>query len=297
MRDPIEKELKCIVLAEEIEGIFHEGIGLSHDVLHFIDSTFSNPTIKEFGDIFTDESNLERESLIELIFSPDESMQVQLEDSLIDKVFEESDEKQITDMLWSKSLSTHIIFPDGRGQLEVNIPDEAIVSFVSKLNILWKPAAQIVKTLDQISDQYIKKYDDPSQGQRLGHIKDLLMVRMRNKRIDYSEMRTKILCLFLEKADIEGTSFFNCIDYLLDMTEGLTEDDDIYEALSQRKLQYREYIRKREEFETLLRKGNLETLSFKGISAPFINMDDMQKRIVIIDTITLAVYGKIVYCL
>ena len=288
---------RCIWLAEKIEKFYHEGIGLSHDVLHFIDSTFSNPTIKEFGDIFTDESNLERESLIELIFSPDESMQVQLEDSLIDKVFEESDEKQITDMLCSKSLSTHIIFPDGRGQLKVNIPDEAIVSFVSKLNILWKPAAQIVKTLDQISDQYIKKYDDPSQGQRLGHIKDLLMVRMRNKRIDYSEMRTKILCLFLEKADIEGTSFFNCIDYLLDMTEGLTEDDAIYEALSQRKLQYREYIRKREEFETLLRKGNLETLSFKGISAPFINMDDMQKRIAIIDTITLAVYGKIVYCL
>ncbi|MBW1847221.1 MAG: hypothetical protein JRJ27_08800, partial [Deltaproteobacteria bacterium] len=80
MRGPIEKESKCIVLAEKIEKIFQEGIVLSHDVLHFVDSTFSNSTIKEFGDIFTDESNLERESLIELIFSPDESMQVQLED-------------------------------------------------------------------------------------------------------------------------------------------------------------------------------------------------------------------------
>jgi len=286
----------CIWIAEEIENFFQEGIVLGHDVLHFIDSTFLNPTIREFGDIFTDELNLERESLIELIFSPDESMQVKLEDSLSDKVFEKNDEKQITGLLCLKSLSTHIIFPSGRGKLKVNVPEEAITSFVSKLNIQWKPAAQIVITLNQITDHHLKKSDDVSQDQRIDHVKVLLMVRMRNKRVDHSGKTIKILCLFLEKADIEDTSFFNCIDYLLDMTDGLT-DDDIYETLSQRKQQYCETIRKKEEFDTLLKKSNLETLSLQGINAPFINIDDMQKRIAIIDTITLAVYGKIIYCL
>jgi len=287
----------CIWLAEKIENYFYEGIVLGHDVLHFIDSTFLNPTIREFGDIFTDELNLERESLIELIFSPDESMQVKLENSLTDKVFEKNDEKQITGLLCSKSLSTYIIFPNGRGKLKVNVPEEAIISFVSKLNIQWKPVAQIVKTLNKITDHHLKKLDDVSQDQRIDDIKALLMVRMRNKRVDHSEKITKILCLFMEKADIEDTSFFNCIDYLLDTMDGLMDDDDAYEALSQRKQQYRETIRKREEFDTLLKKSNPETLSLQGINATFINIDDMQKRIAIIDTITLAVYGKIVYCL
>ena len=72
--------------------------------------------------------------------------------------------------------------------------------------------------------------------------------------------------------------------------------ETVYEILSERKYQYSELVLKRKEFETLLIKSNPETLSLQGISAPFIHIEDMRKRIEIIDTITLAVYGKIVYC-
>ncbi len=78
----LETQKKCELLAEEIASILKEGIRLSPDVLHFIDSTYSNPSPQELANILEDESDCERDTLVELIFFPDESIQVRLEDLL-----------------------------------------------------------------------------------------------------------------------------------------------------------------------------------------------------------------------
>lgn len=275
----VKQRTQRIIFVEKITDFFQKGIVLDPDTIHFIDSTFLNPSLNEFDDILTDESNLERESLMELVFSPDEAIQIKLEHVLIDEDFVEDDEKEIIDLLCSKKLNTDIIFPDGRGKLNITIREKSIASFVSKLNILWKPDEQILKALDHIPN------------------KTAVSVRMRNKKVDFSENKINTLCSFLEKADSNDPLFFKCLDYLLDTLDGISDMDDIYETLSQRKHQYIESIRKRQEFAELLAKSNVETLSSQGINAPFIHVDDMRKRIEIIDIITLAVYGKIVYCL
>lgn len=279
MTQMVNQRIQPSMLAGKIEDLFQEGIVLDLDTLHFIDSTFSNPSLKEFSDILKDESNLESGSLMELVFSPDESMQIQLEHILVDEHFAKDDEKEIVDLLCSKRLNTDIVFPDGRGKLNISIPDETIASFVSKLHILWKPEEQILKTLGQIPE------------------KAAITLRMRNKMVDLSQNKINTLCSFFQKADMNDPLFFNCLDFLLDAMAGVSDTEDIYELLSSRKYQYSEAIKKRQEFEELLAKSNLETLSSQAINAPFINMDDMRKRIEIIDIITLAVYGKIVYCL
>jgi len=59
---------KCFLLAGKIERIFRDGFVLSDDIMHYIDSTFSNPSINELEEIIYDEHNCERDPLIELIF-------------------------------------------------------------------------------------------------------------------------------------------------------------------------------------------------------------------------------------
>ncbi len=59
---------KCVLLAKKIEEILRHGLNLSHDVLHYIDSTFSNPSVKELETVINDESDCEKDSLLELIF-------------------------------------------------------------------------------------------------------------------------------------------------------------------------------------------------------------------------------------
>lgn len=59
---------KCVLLAKKIEKILINGLNLSNDVLHYIDSTFSNPSVKELEALINDASDCEKDSLLELIF-------------------------------------------------------------------------------------------------------------------------------------------------------------------------------------------------------------------------------------
>ena len=86
---------KCILLAERIAKILLEGIRLNSAAMHYIDSTFSNPSIDELKEIIADNSDCENDSLIELIFFPDESIQMQLEDILQSHDYSKKDEKKI----------------------------------------------------------------------------------------------------------------------------------------------------------------------------------------------------------
>ena len=85
---------KYLLLAEKIEQIFREGFVLSDDITHYIDSTFSNPSINELEEIINDEHNCERDSLIELLFFPDDSMQVKLEEFLESEDFKRKMKKK-----------------------------------------------------------------------------------------------------------------------------------------------------------------------------------------------------------
>ena len=90
----MKSEFRGEILAKKISEMLSKGIGLSADVVHYIDSTFSNPTIEELQIILADDSNCEKDSLMELLFFPDESMQVELEELLERYKPQNEDEKK-----------------------------------------------------------------------------------------------------------------------------------------------------------------------------------------------------------
>ena len=147
--EKMKPEEKCVLLVKKIEEIFHEGINLSDTVLDYIDSTFSNPSIKELEDIICDELNCEKDPLIELLFFPDESIQIQLEDLLESEDFKKQDEENILNYLLSKKLETSIHFPDNRGSLKLTMPNSAAGKFISRLNISKKPDKRLVEVIDR----------------------------------------------------------------------------------------------------------------------------------------------------
>jgi len=126
---------KCRLLAERIVKILREGIHLNSDVMHFIDSTFSSPCINELEKIIADNSDCERDSLIELIFFPDEEIQARLEDLLESHNYCREDEKKVLNYLSSRQIESTIHFPDNKGALSVKMPYEAAGRFLTRLNI------------------------------------------------------------------------------------------------------------------------------------------------------------------
>ena len=86
---------KCQKFALAIQAIFEEGLHVSQDSHHFILSTISISDIRELETLLTDPSNCESDSLIELIYFPDESIQLRLEDRLESEAFQQKDEQTI----------------------------------------------------------------------------------------------------------------------------------------------------------------------------------------------------------
>ena len=54
----MDSEEKCHRLADEIRKILGNGVTLSSEVIHYIDSTFSNPTTTELQTILQDDSRI-----------------------------------------------------------------------------------------------------------------------------------------------------------------------------------------------------------------------------------------------
>ena len=73
-------EMKNKKVAEKIIAILQGGLALNSDTQHYIDSTFSNPSVAELDALLQDEFSCETDSLMELLFFPDESVQLQLEE-------------------------------------------------------------------------------------------------------------------------------------------------------------------------------------------------------------------------
>ena len=107
------------MLTEKIAGMCQEGFSLSDAVLHYIDSTFSNPSVEELEGVIADESNCEREPLMELIFFPDEATQCKLEEILEANDFQAPDEQQVANCFLSHYPRSYSPFLRPQGYAEI----------------------------------------------------------------------------------------------------------------------------------------------------------------------------------
>lgn len=264
---------KYLLFAEKIEQIFTYGFVLNSDIRHYIDSTFLSPSINELEEIINDEHNCERDSLIELLFFPDDSMQVKLEEFLESEDFKKKDEEKILSYILDKKLLTTIRFPESKDSLKFFLPKSSAMQFLSRLNISRKLNERLIKAIDEfVSDK----------------CKTAVKVRLRNARVEFTENKIMFLRSFFEKIKVEDNYFFKCLDFMLDFFDRLEDDRDILQSLLDKKELYFQDLQKAVRFKELLNKNNMETLISRGVRIPHVNKEEIMHNIVIIDTITLA---------
>ncbi|RLC26934.1 MAG: hypothetical protein DRH21_00725 [Deltaproteobacteria bacterium] len=270
-----DKNVKCFLLAGKIEQIFRDGFVLSDDIVYYIDSTFSNPSIDELEKIIYDEHNCERDSLFELLFFPDESVQIGLEELLEKEDFKKKDEEKVLSYILNKKIVTTIHFPESKDSLKFFVPKSSAIQFIPRLNISRKLNKRLLKAIDKfVSDK----------------CRTPVKVRLRNARVEFTENKIMFLRSFFEKLKVEENCFFKCLDFILDFFDRFEDDRDILQSLLDKKELYFQDLQKAVKFEELLNKNNMETLISRGVRIPHISKEDTMNNIVIIDTIILAVY-------
>ena len=275
------KQIKrCRILAEKIAAVLREGLDISPQVLHYIDSTFSTPGMAELHEIINDESDPERDCLVELIFFPDEAVQIQMED-LLDKLdFEPADEPVAADSLIRLKPGACISFPDNRGSLELVMPEFAAGPFIERLKISKKPDRRLIEAIGTfVSEKH----------------RNRCKVKLRNSRFEGAENNIYFLSRFFEKVAAEGGDFFETLEFMLNFFDEAPNDGELFTALMRRKRFYLRNLHKAEKFEGRMEGKNMETLMVQGMRVPYVNKAEAIKKIGMIDSIGLAVFGKTDY--
>ena len=265
------------VLADEIKKIIGKGIDLNEDVVHYIDSTFSNPTIEELQTILGDDANCEKDSLMDLLFFPDESMQIQLEETLERYRPENEDRNNILTYLCRDPLQVTFHFEDDRGRLKLQIPEDVIPQFLTRL--------KVSKHLDDKLIESIRNYGDKNNANRF-------KVKIRNSQFTPTNEKTGFLCSLFDRIGSQSNDIFECLGFVLEFLDESKKNGDIYQALMAKKKFYFISLQKAKKMDARLEKYNMETLMAQGQRVVLIDRADIHKKMRIIDRISRAVFGK-----
>ena len=270
-------ENKNSQIADKIREILRYGLAINADTQHYIDSTFSHPSIETFEELLRDESSCETGSLMELLFFPDESVQLQIEELLEDEQLQPEDKNVIQSQICSQSFQTRFHFRDGRGTLKMNVTPTHVNAFMERLNL--------TRSLDAKIRAAITQHVAPALQTRC-------KVRFRNARSIGAPQKILFLQSFFEKMKTEGDALFEYLDFTLGFLGELDDQTDIFKGLMTYKKIYFQGLQKAAKLEKQLKKHNVETLLLSG--ARLANMDkaEARKKIQMIDRISLVVFGK-----
>jgi len=264
-------------LAFRIAGILEKGLILDDRVLHFMDTTFGSFLPGNVEEVIQGEDCCEREPLLELIFFPDELIQVQVEEILCAKDYTEKDEAGIIDSLVSRIQSVELYFPESPEKLEIAFSRESAMRFVSRLKISSTPDKELISS--------VKKVVDPKWV-------GLVLVKIRNAAIPRTDNVIDFLSCFFRKIGSDRPDFLDCLVFILEFSQGLGEESDIFQSLMERKKSCLQAVKKAAEYEKQLARYNMETMIMKGERNPCINIDEIKKTIAIIDRISLSVFNQ-----
>ncbi|MBC2713840.1 MAG: hypothetical protein HF978_00855 [Desulfobacteraceae bacterium] len=265
-------------LGDKISKLIQRGIIISDDVMHYINSTFSNPSIEEFRRILADPLNCESDTVFELIFYPELKMQEKLESILKTNSYNEDDLEYTISYLSQKQMLVPVTFPDQRGTLSLHLPDWTLRQFMVRLNITKTIDSRVAETLSR----FVLAESDIHRAR----------VMLRNCRTDFSDAVIVFLCTCIEKMYAASAYFWNAFTFLLNFFEYTDPGQDIYFSLMREKKAILHSIDQAEKSEKALKNNSVEALMLKGVNILSINIADARKKIVLIDHICISIFGK-----
>lgn len=279
---------RIIRLADTLTAIFREGFTLNADARHYVESTLAVSGPEAIGAVLGDDTDCEKDSLVELIFFPDEAQQCRLEALLEKEDFQPTDERAVLDRLYAKPQETRVFYPPAQDPLLLAVPRDAAAKFIARVRIGKKLDARLIAAIDRSLPEAAGVVPAAAPAWNAARVK----VTLRNARFTATDKRVDFLSRFFEKIPSTSWDFGRCLRFLLDFLDALPEDGDLYPALMDKKRVYFSNRQRAERLERLLAQNNMETLMLQGVRIPHISITECVKAMGIIDRISRAVFGK-----
>ena len=269
---------RCRTLAQEILFYFREGITIDNHTRRYIDTCFPGTPLTDLADLIGDTPDLDAAPLMDLIFFPDEILQIQLEPLLEKEPYDVEDETRVIELLCEEDIRTTLRVAGNRTRVPIRIPGPVLDPFVHRLRISRRIPARLVDTLRNVFT--------PGESDRL-------MVILRNTRFSFSPPVTDFLDCFFKGMDPNAADFHECTQFMLALLDEQKHGVDPCLLIREKKDVLLRARHAAIEFEDQLRRGNMEILMHQGIRAPETSLADTEKKIALIDRIEAGVaHGK-----
>lgn len=262
-----------------IKEVFHNGLELDADVRHFIRSTFSDLSSGELAALLADPQNSDADTLRELIFFPDETMRIRIEPALEGNGITPEQQAALIRHLYQNQLEARLILPEGQSII-LKLPESTVEPLIHRLHLNRSLAPQLREVVSSFEEE---------------EFRNLVLVKLRNARTLHTGTQVQLLTDFFKKFRSQGPDFIELLSFLLEFLELTRPDQDMYEALVNRKRAHFRNLQRARFFEKQLRRNNIETLIMLGVRPPNVHPEQTRLKMDLIDDICRTVFGRTEY--
>jgi hypothetical protein len=270
-----DADSKCHRLASTIQAIFQEGLHVNQDIRHFIPPAVSISDVRRLEAFLKNACDCESDSLMELIYFPDESIQLRLEDLLESEMFQQTDEQEVLEQILTRRGSTLLCIEGLQSDLTITTPENGARAFLARLKISRHLDPELIGVIDH------------SVGKIEG---GKYKVWLRNMVMDLHRRDSEFLKDLFLKMDTRRESFDEYVAFSLRFLEESRNDADLFQALTRHKNRNLRHLRKNDWLEACRRDHNIETLLSQGIRIPHMDKQTLLRQTALADDICLALF-------
>jgi len=263
------------VLALEIERRLADGIAMGPESRHFLSSTFSIESPAELGALLKEPDISDAQSLLELLFTPDEAARTDLEMVIEKHSCSAEDQQRIVAALNRKNLAVPINFSEQEGALLVGLTKDLLETYVRGLNITVRLPTLLIEA--------IERKMVPQAGARIKAI-------LRHAPLELTDPICSFFVKLVECSNRSAESIQADLELCLAIFAEQPAVKHLFDLFMAKKRRLLQQLQLAARFEKQLAADNMETLMLKGVRIPHIDQDEARRSIARIDDICLTVF-------
>ena len=273
-------------LEDVLRTALADGVALTAPVRRFMEATFGDASPAALQALLEDESDAERDSLLDLLFFPDDTLQAALEPILAKHALSKGDVARLAARLKAEPAMAHFLFPGTQVPVTAALPAFGVDAFLGRLNLTWQPAAALEAVLEQVDARPLS----PNGDSRDGYLR--LRVWLRNAALRQTPVPVRFLCDFLTRRPLDDAAFVDQLQFSLVFLKEHEGAVNLYTALMDRKKFIFRHLMDARRSAARAARSNMETLVMTGVRTPHFDVPRAERTLARIDAIAMAVYGR-----
>jgi hypothetical protein len=273
---PLERSIRATLAA---------GIELTETVCRFMEATFGDASPAALQALLDDDSNTERDSLLDLLYFPDHALQTAIEPILQRDPPTAVDVARLADRFKAEPAVARFLFPGSDVSIEAALPAFGVDGFFRRLNLTWQTAAALEAALSRVDARPLSPKGELQDG------RNRLRVWLRNAALGQTPAQVRFLCDFMARRPIDEASFVDQLRFSLVFLQEHEDATNLYTALMNRKKFIFRHLLKARQAAERSAGSNMETLMMTGVRTPHFDVGQGEQILVLIDRIAMAVFG------